>query len=389
MEEVEQCREQLPRKRKHMQIMNRALLRELTTTTLAVAFVFVALFMVVSLVKILAKAAAGSFPVKFVFTVLGLQTVEILSLMLPLAFYIGVLITLGRWYQDNEMTVLAACGVGLTQLLRPVLLIAVGFAIVVTLLAFYLAPVASRLIAQIKQDESGRYEAAGITPGVFNEILQSDKAREGGVYYVENMAPGEVMQKVFVATRNLDRQSVMVAKTGREVTDAATGGRFLVLDDGVRYDGTPGQGDYRIIVFERYAIRVELPAPALRYTSLHAMPTRQLFANPGRATNAELHWRLSKPVALLMLTLFALVFAYTQPRRGRYASLFVAIVAYFLYSNLLGVADAMLKRGRVPAELGLWWVHAVFLALGAYLFWRRANNLPLLPVSVLFWRRPA
>ncbi|MEK7303624.1 MAG: LPS export ABC transporter permease LptF [Pseudomonadota bacterium] len=372
-----------------MQIINRALLRELTTTTLAVAFVFVALFMVVSMVKILAKAAAGSFPAKFIFTMLGLQTVEILSLMLPLAFYIGLLITLGRWYQDNEMTVLAACGVGLTQLLRPVLLIAAGFAVVVTLLAFYLAPIATRLVAQIKQDDSSRYEAAAITPGVFNEILSSDKAREGGVYYVENMGPDGEMQKVFVATRRLDRQGVVVAKTGREMTDAATGDRFLVLDNGVRYDGAPGQGDYRMIVFERYAIRVELPAPVLRHTSFHAMPTRQLLADHSPGANAELHWRLSKPVALLLLTLFALVFAYTQPRRGRYVSLFVAIFAYFLYSNLLGVADAMLKRGRMPAELGLWWVHGMFLVLGVYLFWRRANNLPLLPVPALFWRRAA
>ncbi len=372
-----------------MQIINRALLRELTTTTLAVAFIFVALFMVVSMVKILAKAAAGSFPVKFIFTMLGLQTVEILSLMLPLAFYIGLLITLGRWYQDNEMTVLAACGVGLTQLLRPVLLIAAGFAVVVTLLAFYLAPVATRLVAQIKQDDSSRYEAAAITPGVFNEILGRDKAREGGVYYVENIGPGGEMQKVFVATRRLDRQGVVVAKAGREVTDAASGDRFLVLDHGVRYDGSPGQGDYRMIVFERYAIRVELPALVLRHTSYHAMPTRQLLADPSPGANAELHWRLSKPVALLLLTVFALVFAYTQPRRGRYASLFVATIAYFLYSNLLGVADAMLKRGRVPAELGLWWVHGMFLVLGVYLFWRRANNLPLLPVPALLWRRAA
>ncbi|MBS1236286.1 MAG: lptF [Proteobacteria bacterium] len=380
-----------------MQIINRALLRELTTTTLAVAFIFVALFMVVSLVKILAKAAAGSFPAKFIFTMLGLQTVEILGLMLPLAFYIGLLITLGRWYQDNEMTVLAACGVGLTQLLRPVLLIAAGFAVVVTLLAFYLAPIATRLVAQIKQDDSSRYEAAAITPGVFNEIQSGDKVREGGVYYVENIGPGGEMQKVFVATRRLGRQGVVVAKTGREMTDAASGDRFLVLDNGVRYDGAPGQGDYRMIVFERYTIRVELPAPVLRHTSYHAMSTWQLIAERNRAdsaeqhraASAELHWRISKPVALLLLTVFALVFAYTEPRRGRYASLFVAIAAYFVYSNLLGVADAMLKRGRVPEDLGLWWVHGLFLALGVYFFWRRANNLPLLPVPALFWRRAA
>ena len=178
-----------------MSILNRALLRELTTTTLAVAFIFVALFMVVSLVKILAKAAAGSFPAKLVFTLLGLQTVEILSLMLPLAFYIGLLLTFGRWYRDNEMTVLAACGVGLTQLLRPVLLIAAGFAAVVTLLAFYLAPVATRLVAQIKQDDSSRYEAAAVTPGVFNEIQRGDKASDGGVYYVEDLGPGGVIDR--------------------------------------------------------------------------------------------------------------------------------------------------------------------------------------------------
>jgi lipopolysaccharide export system permease protein len=370
-----------------MLIINRSLLRELTTTTLAVAFIFVALFMVVSLVKILAKAAAGSFPAKFIFAMLGLQTVEILSLMLPLAFYIGLLITLGRWYHDNEMTVLAACGVGLTQLLRPVLLIATGFAVVVAVLAFYLAPVASRLMAQIKQDDSSRYEAAAITPGVFNEITHSDKAQEGGVYYVENFGPDGEMQKVFVATRHAGRQGVLVARTGREVSDATSGDRFLVLENGVRYDGRPGQGDYRMLVFERYALRVELPAPVLRSASFHSMSTPELLtarnsatsAEQQRAANAELHWRLAKPVALLLLTLFALVFAYTQPRRGRYVSLFVAIIAYFLYSNMLGVADAMLKRGRVPTELGLWWVHALFLVFGVYLFWRRANNLPLLP----------
>src|SRR4030066_233169 len=111
-----------------MQIINRALLRELTTTTLAVVFVFVSLFMVVSLVKILAKAAAGSFPVKFVFTVLGLQTVAILSVLWPLAVYIGVLITLGLWYQDNETTESPEGGLGMPKSLRQMLPIAAAFA---------------------------------------------------------------------------------------------------------------------------------------------------------------------------------------------------------------------------------------------------------------------
>lgn len=365
-----------------MHIINRALARELTTTTLAVAFIFVALFMVVSLVKILAKAAAGSFPAKFVFTMLGLQTVEVLSLMLPLAFYIGLLLTLGRWYRDNEMTVLAACGIGLSQLLRPVLVMAASFAAIIALLSFYLAPIASTLIAQIKQDDTSRYEAAAIAPGIFNEISRT-RGNEGGVYYVESMGNGGQMQQVFAATSHLGRQGVVVARGGREIQDPSGNSRFLELSDGMRYDGVPGQGDYRMIEFERYRIRIELPAPVARRTTFHGMTSAELLRDPAPGASAEWHWRLSKPVTLIVLTLFALVFSHTHPRQGRYLSVFVAIIAYFLYSNLLGVGDAMLKRGRFPGGLGLWWVHLLFIVIGVVLFLRRARNLPLIPS----WRR--
>lgn len=368
-----------------LSIINRALVRELAITTLAVALVFVALFMVVSLVKILAKAAAGSFPAKFVFTMLGLQTVEVLSLMLPLSFYIGVLLTLGRWYRDNEMTVLSACGVSLTQLMRPIMTIAVGFAFVVTLLAFFLAPYASRLIAEIKQDDSSRYEVAAVLPGMFNEIARTERAREGGVYYVESIAADGEMERVFVATTHLGRQGVLVAKRGHETTVEATGERILVLQDGVRYDGKPGQGDYRILEFERYTLRIETPTPVLHYTPFYAKPLLELLKETSPGASAELHWRFSKPIAMLVLTLFALVFAHSHPRQGRYVGVFVAILAYFFYSNLLGVGDAMLKRGRLPAAIGLWWAHAIFLVIGCYLLWRRVNHQPLLPALPRLW----
>lgn len=376
-----------------MKIITRALARELTTTTFAIASIFVALFMVVSLVKILAKAVSGALPAKFIFTMLGLQTVEILGLMLPLSFYIGLLMTLSRWYRDSEMTVLHGCGVGLTQLLRPVIIMGVAFAVVVGALAFYLSPLASRMIAVIKQDEGARYEMAAVSPGVFNEFQPSARNPQGGVYYVEDFGADGEMRNVFAATRHLGRQGVVVAKTGREVAVPESDERHLVLFNGVRYDGAPGQGDYRKVVFERYTIRLEVPPPVLRFTPYNAMPTNELFSD-GLATKqivparAEWHWRLSKPLALLVLMVFGFVFAYSDPRQGRYYSLFVAIVAYFLYSNLLGVGDAMLKRGRIPMGLGLWWVHGLFLGLGLVLFWRRVHNRPLISFPVL-WRRRA
>jgi len=372
-----------------MLTINRALARELTSTTVAITFIFVALFMVVSLVKILTKAVAGTIPVKFIFTMLGLQTVEILGLILPLSFYIGLLMTLSRWYRDSEMTVLHGCGVSLVQLLRPVLAMGTLFALIVGTLAFYLSPLASRMIAVIKQDEGARYEVAAVSPGTFNEF-QSRKNGQSGVYYVEDIKPDGEMQRVFAATAHMGRQGVIVAKTGREVPHDETEDRFLELYDGVRYDGAPGQGDYRKVVFEKYTIRIDVPPPTLRFTPSNAKPLSELLSGnfkgyQARLAWAELHWRLSKPLALLVLMVFGFVFAYTNPRQGRYNSLFIAIAAYFLYSNLLGVGDAMLKRGRLPSALGLWWVHVLFLAAGLILFWRRVHNKPLLVLPA--WRR--
>ena len=371
-----------------MLIIDRALIREVLQTSLAVTLVFVSLFGVVSLVNVLAEATRGEVPARIILMLLGLQTVKMLGLMLPLTLFIGILLTLGRWYRDSEMTVLAACGVGLLHFVRPTLLIAMGFALVVALFSFYLAPISAGLIIKLKNEASSRYEVGGIMPGVFNEVRYGK-----GSYYVESIDRNSAnLNNIFVSTEQADREGVLVAESGYQQTDKETGDQLLILRNGTRYEGVPGQADYRIMRFETYTLRIE-PAqvrdPQIRF---EAMTTPQLLDKKnavyvkGEATiprwpqgvAAEWHTRLSKPVMLFVLALLALVFSYTHPRRGRYGGLFVAVLIYFLYTNLLGVSDAMLKQGRVPAALGMWWVHGLFLVLSIYLLMRRSNNQALL-----------
>lgn len=358
-----------------MLTIDRALMRETLATSLAVMLVFVLLFVSVSLVNILAKAAVGAIPVGIVFVLLGLQTVKVFSLILPLAFFVGILLTLGRWYRDNEMTVLAACGIGLFQFLRPVLLLALGFAAVAALFAFYLAPLSVTLIAQARSDNAGRYEVQEVAPGVFNEIKDG-----GGFFYVEQVNKDDAsLMNIFMSKQEAGRYDVLVASNGHQYVDENTGDKFLVFKNGTRYEGTPGNSDYRILNFESYAVRIEPRPPAVPVTGHDAMSAWQLLGLHDRNAQAEWQWRLAKPISLMLLALLAMVFAFTDARRGRYTGLFIAILVYFLYSNILGIGNILLKQGRVPPIVGLWWVHLLFLALAAYLLQRRANNRPLLP----------
>lgn len=361
-------------------IVIRAYYREVLQTTLVVAMIFIALFVVVSLVGLMSKAVTGKLPVQAIFVMLGMQTLKNLDLILPLSLFIGILMALGRWYRDSEMAVLNACGVGLLRFLRPTLFLALTVAVVVGVTTFYLRPLASSYINKVRADTADPRET-GVATGIFQSIDR------GTVVYIERTEEDGVLRDVFVSSVQLERPGVLFARSAFEYTDKSSGDRYLVLQHGHRYEGVPGEADYRILQFERYGLRVT-PRPSVEPPpKLDETPTGALLASADRSAQAEWQWRLSKPLSLFALVLFALVFAHTDTRRGRFGNLFIAMFIYFAYANALGVGQALLRQGRLPLELGLWGIHALFALLALYLLWRRAQNRELLPIPPSVSRR--
>src|SRR5690606_15039994 len=97
----------------------------------------------------------------------------------------------------------------------------------------------------------------------------------------------------------------------------------------------PGQADYRVLQYDRY--RVLLPSPEVSLgpnRSLDDDPTASLWGHPGRAQQAELQWRLSLPLIVLIMTLFAVPMARANPRQGRYLKRLPALLLYMGYLRL-------------------------------------------------------
>lgn len=358
-----------------MQIIDRALMREATQTSLAVVAVFLTLFLVVGMVRYLSWAAGGDIPANAVLALLGLELLRNLNIILPLAFFIGVLMALGRWYRDNEMTVLAACGVGLWRILRPLLVVALGFVLVVGLFSFYLGPLSAAVVGKIRNQSSTQQDLGSVTPGVFNKL-----AGAGGAVYVEEVdRDNSTVTNVFVSSQQQGRQGVATAHSGRQYVDERSNDQFLEMRDGVRYEGVPGQADYRILEFQAYGVRLEPRVASQPARRVEAMSTLELLRARNRHDRAELQSRLSRPLMILGLLFFAVALAYVPARHARGSNVFVAILAYFAYVNLVGIGVVLIKQGRIPAELGLWWVHVPFVAVGLYFLARRAANKTLLP----------
>jgi lipopolysaccharide export system permease protein len=209
-----------------------------------------------------------------------------------------------------------------------------------------------------------------VSPGVFRESKNAER-----VFFVENLSSDLTqVTNIFVHELRKQRQGVVVARRGYlETVDS--GDRYLVMIDGRHYAGTPGQADYRVESFGRYAVRVEQSEAKSFLPSHKSRPTRELFADPSPVNLAELGFRLGLPVATAILALLAIPMSAVNPRAGRTVNLITAVFVFMIYSNLVSLSQAWIAQRKLPPEIGVWVVHAVMVGLLAVLLARRMGRL--------------
>lgn len=341
---------------------------------------FVALFAIlltVQLIRLLSQAAGGKLASEAVVALLGFGALTHLPVLLSLTLFVAVLLALSRSYRDSEMAVWFSAGLPLTAWLKPVLKFSFPLVAAIALLSLLLSPWAQSKSTEYRQRIDNRDDAARVSPGAFQESASGER-----VFFVEAAAAdpsggGEgAVRNVFVSSMQHGRLGVMASSRGFTET-LPNGDRFVVLVNGKRYEGTPGSPEYRVMEFERYAVRIETKeARGIEATSKNT-PTWTLMQNPTSSAKGELIWRIGMPVAALILVLLAIPLSFVNPRAGRTNNLVLALLTYMLYSNLLSLSQAWVAQGRLAFGIGWWLVHLV-MALGlALLLFKRISLLSL------------
>ena len=233
-------------------IFRRSIVSELTSTASAVFTVLFSIIFSVGLVRILGQAAGGRVDNQAVFELLALTALVWLPIILTLTLFVSVLMTLTRAYRDSEMVVWFTAGRSLTAWIGPVLRFAWPIVVSIALLALFVTPWANSQIEEMRQRFAQRDDVSRVAPGRFIESGGTDR-----VFFVESVdvLDGQV-RNVFVSMRSQGREGLIVAAKG-VIELADNGDRFLVLEQGRRYEGTPGKLEYRTMEFDRYAIRLE------------------------------------------------------------------------------------------------------------------------------------
>lgn len=351
-------------------ILKRAAHREFAGTAAAVFVSLFAILVTTQLIRLLAQAAGGRITPESVVALLGFGAIGYLPVLLSLTVFVAVLLTFARWYRDSEMAIWLTSGMPLTAWIRPVLQFSLPVVIVIAVLSLFLTPWANRNSEDYRQRLDQRDDIARVTPGSFNESGAADR-----VFFVEGAGGTDgLVRNVFISSMQNGRMGVIATAGGRTET-APNGDRFVVLENGRRYEGEPGTAEFRVMEFERYAVRIEAKDARLEEQTPRTRYLWELLRDGQPGYMAEVLWRIGVPLSALILSVLAIPLAFMNPRAGRTNNLIFALLTFMIYSNVMSVSQAWVAQGRTSFAAGVAGVHLLMFAVMVLLFLWRQNPL--------------
>ncbi len=355
--------------------------RELASAAGGTFTVLFTIFVTFTLIKILGEAAGGKIASSDVVALIAFTMLNYLPIVVTLTSFISVVAVVTRSYRDSEMVVWFASGQSLASWVRPVLVFGLPLVAITAALSLVATPWAKMKNNEFVERFEKRDDLKKVSPGQFKESTASNR-----VFFVEGMG-GEstVVKNVFVNTVDKGGNTVVVAKEGVIEPDPKGGGQFLVLKNGRRYQGTPGQADFQSMEFERYSMRVATAAPVLGADiATDALSTPVLLTIANRWTMAELLYRISAPITCFVLMLLAIPLGFVNPRAGSSANLIIALLIFLTYNNMSKFFENSVKQNTLSFGLAWWPVHLVALlcVIGAFA-WRLNVNHRYHPLALM------
>jgi LPS export ABC transporter permease LptF/LPS export ABC transporter permease LptG len=376
-----------------MRILTRYILREVSSHALIGAVVFTFVIFMRDLARILELVVRNSAPLPSVAELFFLTLPTALTVTLPMAVLVGILIGLSRLAADSEVTAMRAMGLGSGTFLRVISI----FAIVVWLFALlnnvYFAPKSAAALGDLQDRLKSSQASFEIQPRVFYEDFKDY------VLYVEDSTPGNgaaLWKGVFLADlSNPTSPKITLAREGM-VTSEGQDKLRLHLVDGSSHETVPRNPDqYSISTFSESDIPIQLPATNTQkneVTPTTEVPTFQLLNQAkkmdpqrGRVLEIEFHRRFALPTACLVLALVGIPLGLSAKKGGKSTGFVLTIALVFLYYLISLAGMSVARQGKIPVGPGVWLGNITFFIAGIILVWR-VDRMPIEIGSVrTFW----
>lgn len=320
---------------------------------------------------------------------------NVVVLTIPMSLLFAILVAVGRFSADSELTAMRASGVSLFNLYRPIAWLSLAITLLNTVLMLTALPWGNSRLQLLSKEILTSSVARQIEPRVFYEEW------EGLVVYVFEIPPGQTRWHgvVMVETQQGGPADTTFAEWGEARVDEKTQRVILNLTNAEQHRvDTQHPEDYQIFHHENLERVLEtLTEPQGRaYKSLRELTVpelRKILQEPNlsgsreRLARVEIHKKFSIPFACAVFALIALPLGFNQHKGGRASAFAFSIIIIMAYYVMLNNGEEAARVGRLAPWLSMWLPNLIFLAAGVFLLLRRNHDKSLLLWRIDHWFR--
>jgi len=352
-------------------ILLKSLNFEVLLSTIGVLLIF--FFLVVSsrFVGYFEQASEGLIDPSLVFKVVFLRFPDFITLLLPLSFFLGVIITVSRLYSDREIFGYLAGGLSENDLVKYLFPQAIFFFLITLSLSIFLAPYTKELSKEILSLDTIQEQFESVRPKELFSFNEND-----GFIHVENKE-NNILDEVIIFIQNDEYSSLIIAEN--LIHEDLSSKTNLDFKDGVLYQDIFNQNSSFVSYFGELSVPINNSKNTISGLSLS-----KLFDFSIKSSKSQTQWNLSIPLTIFVLLIYAVNFSKVEPRQGRFSVLVPSIFIYILYLSLLILARDSFDEGSIASQNYIWYVHLIFLLFAIFLLFRKNFNISIRNFFIYF-----
>ena len=334
---------------------------------------FFAIFFIIGLVLfgnqfvlMVQESVERGIPLQELMPLVGFNMIRDVSLILSLSLFLAIILTISQLYKNSEAVVMNSLGLSdkhFIVFIQPLVLLSF---VIIFFLTIYAVPWAKQQKNIMEEETKNASEFSFITEGEFEVFKQGEIVFYASESKFLDTIEGQNMEEIFIYAFDNEKPVIVLASEAKKYIDSESKSIYLRLKDGVRYQGIPGNENINILNFDLYDLEIvsgELQKSIVIYTKIEGKSTLDLIKEGGRYANAELQWRLSQPITVLILSVIGVFLGKTSPRGGKGVNLLIGVIIFMLYYNGLLIAKSAIELGQMDPIIGLWGVHLLMVLL--------------------------
>jgi len=369
-------------------VISRYLLSNLIIFFFAITFIIVLIVFGNQFVLTVQESLSFGIPIKELMPLVGFNMLRDIPIILTLSLFLSIIITISQLYKNSEAVVMNSIGLGdknFINLIKPIVFFTF---IIIFYLTIFAVPWAKQQKSYAEDETVNASEFSFITEGKFESFKNGEIVFYAAESKVKDNVGEQNMEEIFIYALDNETPVIVLASEAKKYTNAKNNSIYLRLKNGTRYEGLPGNENINILNFEKYDLEIvsgDVQQSIASFSEIEEKNTIDLLREGGPKANAEIQWRISQPISVLILSIFGVFLGKSSPRTGKGINLIIGVVIFMLYNNALLVAKSAIESGQLSPLIGMWSIHLLLLLILIIFYQSREGKVAYLIDKIAFF----